>query len=229
MLIFDINRPQVTDMDLLEFANGPALKVATGIFVIGAAWRLVFLLRMKKRVDLSEPRGGNETFGGLWMIASRSIHHGPVSDSIKAPIANAYLMHLVLAIVIFAAGAHIELIEKTFGIGWRELPHIAIRIATFVLLATIAVTIYRRLRHPVLRLLSNFDDWFSLLVTGLVVMTGLISSMVEGTDDKLLALHILSFDVLLIWFPFGKLMHAFLIFGSRYSTGVAFAHKGIRL
>jgi nitrate reductase gamma subunit len=31
------------------------------------------------------------------------------------------------------------------------------------LLATIAVTVYRRLRHPVLRMLSNFDDWFSLL------------------------------------------------------------------
>ncbi len=216
-------------MNLLEFANGPALIVAVAIFVVGAAWRLVFLLRMKKRVDLSEPRGGNEAFGGLWMIASRSINHGPLTDSIKAPIANAYLMHLVLAIVIFAAVAHIELVENTLGFGWPALPHLAIRIATFVLLATIAVTVYRRLRHPVLRLLSNFDDWFSLLITGLVVVTGLISAMFEGTDDNLLALHILSFDVLLIWFPFGKLMHAFLIFGSRYSTGVAFAHKGLRL
>jgi nitrate reductase gamma subunit len=216
-------------MNLLEFANGPALKVALAIFVVGAAWRLIFLLRMKKRVDLSEPRGGNEMFGGLWMIAARSINHGPLTDSIKAPIANAYLMHLVLAIVLFAAAAHIELIEETLGIGWPALPHIAIRISTFVLLATIAVTIYRRLRHPVLRLLSNFDDWFSLLVTGLVVATGLISGMVEGTDDNLLAMHILSFDLLLIWFPFGKLMHAFLIFGSRYSTGVAFAHKGARI
>jgi nitrate reductase gamma subunit len=205
------------------------LKVALVIFVLGASWRLIFLLRMKKRVDLSAPRGGNEMFGGLWMIASRSINHGPLTDSIKAPIANAYLMHLVLAIVIFAAAAHIELIEKAFGIGWRALPHLAIRISTIVLLATIAVTIYRRLRHPVLRLLSNFDDWFSLLVTGLVIVTGLVSAMVEGTDDNLLAIHILSFDLLLIWFPFGKLMHAFLIFGSRYSTGVAFAHKGARI
>ncbi len=216
-------------MTLLEFSSGPALKVSIVIFVVGAAWRLIYLLRMKKRVDLSEPRGGNEVLGGLWMIASRSINHGPLSDSIKAPIANAYLMHLVLAIVIFAAEAHIELVEKTFGLGWSALPHIGIRVATCVLLATIAVTIYRRLRHPVLRLLSNFDDWFSLLVTGLVVATGLISAMVEGTDDTLLAVHILSFDLLLIWFPFGKLMHAFLIFGSRYSTGVAFAHKGARL
>lgn len=184
---------------------------------------------MKKRVDKSEPRGGNERFGGLWMIASRSINHGPLTDRIKAPIANAYLMHLVLAIVIFAAQGHIELVENTFGFGWPALPALAVRISTAVLLATIAVTVYRRLRHPVLKMLSNFDDWFSLLVTALVVATGLIAGMAAEPKDTLIAVHILSFDLLLIWFPFGKLMHAFLIFGSRYATGVAFTHKGARV
>jgi len=216
-------------MNLLEFASGPALYVAIGIFIVGASWRLLFLLRMQKRVDKSEPRGRNERLGGLWMIASRSINHGPLTDRIKAPIANAYVMHLVLAIVIFAAQGHIELIENTFGFGWPALPALAVRISTAVLLATIAVTVYRRLRHPVLRMLSNFDDWFSLLVTGLVVTTGLIAGMAAEPKDVLVGLHILSFDLLLIWFPFGKLMHAFLIFGSRYATGVAFTHKGIRV
>jgi len=216
-------------MDLLEFASGPALNVAIGIFAVGVLWRLGYLLRMKKRVDKSDSRGGNELFGGLWMIASRSINHGPLTDRIKAPIANAYLMHLVLAIVIFAAEEHIQLIEETFGIGWQHLPHIAVRISTFVLLATIVVTVYRRLRHPVLKMLSNFDDWFSLLVTALVVATGLIAGFNEETNDTLSAIHVLSFDLLLIWFPFGKLMHAFLIFGSRFSTGVAFTHKGARV
>ena len=121
-------------MSLLEFASGPAMNVAIGVFVLGVVWRLGFLLRMKKRVDKSEPRGGNERFGGLWMIASRSINHGPLTDSIKPPIANAYLMHLVLAITIFAAEAHIELIEETFGIGWASLPDIAVRVSTFILL-----------------------------------------------------------------------------------------------
>ncbi len=216
-------------MNLLDFSSGPALNVSIGIFIVGALWRLLFLLRMKKRVDKSEPRGGNERFGGLWMIASRSINHGPLTDRIKVPIANAYLMHLVLAIVIFAAEGHIELIEKTFGFGWPALPALAVRISTAVLLATIAVTVYRRLRHPVLKMLSNFDDWFSLLVTALVVATGLLAGWGEETNDTFVAVHILSFDLLLIWFPFGKLMHAFLIFGSRYATGVAFTHKGARV
>ena len=103
------------------------------------------------------------------------------------------------------------------------------RIATFVCLSTIVVAVIRRLKHPVLRLLSNFDDWFSLLVTALPVLTGLLVGLAEEPGDTLKAIHVLTFNLLLIWFPFGKLMHAFLIFGSRYSTGVAFAHKGLRI
>jgi nitrate reductase gamma subunit len=97
------------------------------------------------------------------------------------------------------------------------------------LLATIAVTVYRRLRHPVLKLLSNFDDWFSLLITAMVVATGLVAGLTAEQNDTLVAVHVLSFDALLIWFPFGKLMHTFLLFGSRYATGVAFSHKGLRI
>lgn len=216
-------------MTLLEFASGPALNVAIGVFVVGVLWRLGFLLRMNKRIDKSEPRGPNEQMGGLWMIASRSIHHGPISDRVKAPIANAYLMHLLLAIAIFAAEEHIKLIEKTFGLSWPHLPGILVTASSAALLATIAVAAYRRLRHPVLKLLSNFDDWASLFVTALVVATGLVAGLTAEQNDTLVAIHVLSFDVLLIWFPFGKLMHAFLLFGSRYATGVAFSHKGLRI
>jgi len=216
-------------MNLLDFASGPALVVAIGIFAVGVSWRLGFLLRLKKRIDKSEPRGPNERFGGLWMIASRSINHGPLSDQIKAPIANAYLMHLLLAIVIFAAEAHISLIEETFGLSWPHLPGLVIRISSAALLATIAVAVYRRLRHPVLKLISNFDDWFSLLITATVVATGFVAGLAAEQNDMLVAVHVLSFDILLIWFPFGKLMHAFLLFGSRYATGFAFAHKGARI
>ena len=216
-------------MTFLEFASGPAAWFSWTVFALGAAWRLGFLFLMKKRVDMSQPRQDNARFRGLWMIASRSINHGPLTDRIKLPIANAYLMHMVLAVVIFLASGHIELIQERFGIGWPALPEIAIRAATFVLLFTIAVTVFRRLSHPVLRLLSNFDDWFSLTVTALPVLSGLYLAMADEPGDTLLAVHIMTFNLLLVWFPFGKLMHAFLIFGSRYSTGVAFSHKGLRV
>ncbi len=181
-------------MDFLQFASGPAFVTSLGIFVIGVGWRLGHLIFMKKRVDLSDPRGGNEMLGGLRMIASRSINHGPITDRIKLPIANAYLMHIVLFVVIFLAQGHIDLVRENFGFGWPHLPELAVRIATFVLLFTIAVTVYRRLAHPVLKLLSNFDDWFSLTVTALPVITGLMLAYTAEPQDTMLAWHIMTFN-----------------------------------
>ncbi len=44
-----------------------------------------------------------------------------------------------------------------------------------------------------------------------------------------LAIHLLSLELLLVWFPFGKLMHAFTIFAARGSTGMLFERKGASL
>jgi len=47
--------------------------------------------------------------------------------------------------------------------------------------------------------------------------------------ETMLAIHILSFELLLIWFPFGKLMHLFFVFPSRYNVGAIFARRGVRV
>jgi nitrate reductase gamma subunit len=61
----------------------------------------------------------------------------------------------------------------------------------------------------------------------LVMVTGLATSAhLGGRYETLLAVHILSVDALLIWFPFGKLMHAFYIFPSRAINGAILARKG---
>ena len=44
-----------------------------------------------------------------------------------------------------------------------------------------------------------------------------------------LAVHLLTVELLLIWFPFGKLMHAFLFALSRGATGIRFSHRGVEV
>ncbi len=87
----------------------------------------------------------------------------------------------------------------------------------------------RRLTHPVLKLLSNFDDYFSWLVTILPVITGLIIPIRFGVRyETLLAIHILSVALLLVWLPFSKLAHTFLIFVSRGTTGAILERRGAK-
>jgi hypothetical protein len=94
------------------------------------------------------------------------------------------------------------------------------------------------LTDPVRRLISTADDRITWTVTFLPVLTGMAvagepSAAILARDHAVyagpLAVHLLSLELLLIWFPFGKLMHAFLFAFSRGATGVRFGHRGVDL
>ncbi len=217
-------------MELLDFARGPGLQLATIIFVVGLVWRLVHLYLTLKKTDISEARQGGEVGGGLKAIFSRFRHHEPFRERTRNGTIIAYTMHIGLAVVVLGGAPHILFIESFSGLDWTPLPSIVIHVAAALTLAALLTSIGRRMRHPVLRMLSNFDDYFSWLVTVLPVLTGLLTvAHVGARYETLLAVHILSFEVFLIWFPFGKLMHSIIVFGSRYTTGVTFTRRGAKV
>ena len=216
-------------MELLDFARGPGLQLATIVFFVGLVWRLLHLFLTLKKTDLSEARQGGEVGGGLRTIFSRFRHHEPFRERTRNGTILAYTMHIGLAIVVLGGAPHILFIESFSGLGWTPLPSIIIHIAAALTMAVLLTSIFRRMSHPVLRMISNFDDYFSWLVTTLPVLTGLLAvAHVGARYETLLAIHILSFEVFLIWFPFGKLMHSIIVFGSRYTTGVTFTRRGAR-
>ena len=96
--------------------------------------------------------------------------------------------------------------------------------------AALVALLVHRLASPVKRLISNFDDYFSWLVTTLPLVTGMMAySHIGAPYPTMLAIHILSVELLMVWFPFGKLMHTFTIFIARAATGIAFERKGAAL
>jgi len=217
-------------MDLLEFARGQGLQIATTVFAAGLLWRLVHLFLAIRKTDISEARQGGEIAGGLRTIFTRFVHHQPFRERTRNGTVIAYTFHIGLAVIVFGGAPHILFIESFSGLSWTPLPTVIVHVAAAVTLAALIAAIVRRLRHPVLQLLSNFDDYFTWLVTTLPVATGLMAVAHFGARyETLLALHILSFELFLVWFPFGKLMHALLAFGSRYTTGVTFTHRGARV
>jgi nitrate reductase gamma subunit len=100
-----------------------------------------------------------------------------------------------------------------------------------VSIAALLAVLIHRLVNPVKRLISNFDDYFSWFVTITPLVTGLLafSHLAGWPYERLFALHLLSVELLLVWFPFGKLMHAFTIFAARGTTGMIFERRGASL
>jgi len=216
-------------MGLLEFARGPGLQLAAMIFLAGVFWRLTGLLMMNRKTDLSEPRQGGARVGGIRTVFSRFTHHKEFRERTRNGTLIAYTFHIGLVVILLGGMPHILFIQSFTGLSWSPLPTVVIHLAAAVTLGALLAAVVRRWRHPVLSLISNFDDYFSWLVTTLPVVTGVLAiSHVGGRYETLLALHILSFEIFLIWFPFGKLMHSFIAFGSRYTTGVTFTHRGAR-
>ena len=217
-------------MDLLEFARGDGLQIAVSVFAVGLAWRLVHLFLAVRKTDLAEARQGGQVAGGFRAIFSRFVHHQPFRERTRNGTIIAYTFHIGLAIIFFGGAPHILFIESFSGLSWTPLPAVVIHAVAAVTLAALFAAVFRRFFHPVLRMLSNFDDYFSWLVTTLPVITGLIAvAHVGARYETLLAIHILSFEVFLVWFPFGKLMHSIIVFGSRYTTGVTFTRRGARV
>lgn len=217
-------------MELLEFARGEGLRIAVLIFAAGLIWRLVHLFMTMPKSDLSEARQGGERAGGIRTIFSRFVHHDPFRERTRNGTVIAYTFHIGLAIVFFGGAPHILFIESFSGLSWTPLPTIVIHVAAAITLAALIAAIVRRLKHPVLKMLSNFDDYFSWLITTLPVITGLMAVAHIGPRyETMLAIHILTFEAFLIWFPFGKLMHSVIVFGSRYTTGVTFTRRGARV
>ena len=216
-------------MDLVTFARGIGLEVALVVFCVGVVWRIVGFALLRLRDDFNEPRNSliKALMGGAVATGSRSWPHPQFIARTGAGEALGYSYHIGLFIVVLLFGPHIVFLGSLFGITWPGLPNSVITMVSVLTFTLLLAVLFRRVTNRVLRLLSNFDDYFSWFITTLVIVTGLMATAhIGGPYQTVLGLHILSFDALLIWFPFGKLMHAFYIFPSRAINATLLSRKG---
>lgn len=219
-------------MNLLAFARGPALNVAFAVFVAGVAWRLLSLLLLPWTRDLSVAR--TTAPPALIGAAKGFVRHlwppRPLARGALFVTVNGYVFHLGLAIIVFGLAEHILFLRGLFGVHWPNLPSGVISAVSVVTLASLLAALGRRLTNPVLKLISTFNDYFSWFVTVLPVATGLVAvSHLWAPYETLLGVHVLSVALFLIWFPFGKLMHAFLVFLTRAETGILYSRRGAEI
>ena len=228
-------------MDLLAFAKGPLLHLSVVVFIVGIVWRLtgIFLLRGKR--NLSEPRNV-QMWKGLRLTALRSWPRKEFMGPSALWEANSYIFHFALFAVVLFGAPHILFLADIFkgllgfdltdivGFGWPNLPGGVLYFLSAVSIVSLLAALCHRLVNPVKRLISNFDDYFTWFVTIAPLVTGLLTvSHLGAPYQTLLALHVLSIDLLLLWFPFGKLLHPFTMFVVRGVTGVMFERKGAAL
>jgi nitrate reductase gamma subunit len=227
-------------MDLLDIARGPALIGSVAVFVLGSAWRLYRVLSRPGASDRSAAReGAPSNAAGAWHGIVRGMWpRREFGVTARTAAINGYVFHIGLALVFFGYAPHIAFIHRHSGLSWPALPDTVMLLASAATIVSLLMALAARLTDPVLKAISRPDDTISWTVTLLPMITGM-AVIAEPSAATLahaqavyrgpLAVHLLSLELLLVWFPFGKLMHAVLFAFSRGATGLRFSHRGVRI
>jgi len=181
-------------MDALDFARGPGLHWALVIMVAGSFWRAAdFALRRGER-NLHWARKGLHVPNQRWQLDSYAMHGG-------------------LLIVMFGFAPHVLFIGALTGVQWPTLPIAIVLVAAIISLAAMVAVLVHRMMAREPSIFSAFDDYFTWSAVFVAMLTGLICYPHVGGAPlvppyaMLLTAHLLAVELLMIWLPFGKLIH----------------------
>jgi nitrate reductase gamma subunit len=219
-------------MTLLDFARGPAFFWSITILIVATVWRISGLVFFRGGRDLSQPRDTSQLMGGLRAVAMRSVPPHELEKNITFQHFTGYAWHLGWFATFLLLGSHIPFFRSILGFGWPNLPNGVILVLTAITLGILLTLYIRRWFHPVLRVISDADDHISVLLTIAPLVTGIAAfghwSPFGVRYENVLAVHILSIDALMVWFPFGKIFHAVTALITRFRLGAAFIRRGVR-
>jgi nitrate reductase gamma subunit len=218
----------MTETEFLLWVRGPALQVASIIFILGIAARVLEILIIGRKRDLAEARG-SAVAGGLRTIIMRTFQDPGTWKRSTFTLVSGFVFHIGLFITIVLYAPHILVIEEVLGVSWPALPTPVVDATAVITMIALVAVLIHRLRDPVKRFLSRFQDYLVWFVTFLPLLTGYIAFHRIGlSPTMLIAIHILSVELLMVVFPFTKLTHAVTLFFSRYYNGAISGYRGVK-
>lgn len=217
----------MSDMDLLLWARGPGLQIALAIFIGGMLLKLSEIFSLGRNKDLSTPRPGN-AFAGWKNIVSHSLPNRHLLKQTLPTYIMGNTFHIGFFVALLFFAPHIQLFRKTVGLGWTALPNQLVDVVSLLAILALLLMLGYRLYHPVKRFLSTFDDYASWALTLAPLLSGYLAfHHLLLPYTQILAVHILSVELLLVCMPFTKLVHALSLFISRWYSGDVMGHKGV--
>ena len=201
----------------LEFVEGPLWYVAVVVFVAGVTIRLIEVLCQRGQAGPVRP-AADGTAGALRTIVTRSwTAEGFTQRRDLPPDRRLHVPHRAVRPVALGRSPCRLHQDRILGFGWTPAPHWLFIVAADLAFAGLILLWLRRVMHPVMRQISTLDDHIGAILTFVVMFTGCMALFKH--HDSLRAIHMLTVEMLMMYFPFSRLMHAFTFILSRGYTG----------
>jgi nitrate reductase gamma subunit len=219
----------MTVTEWLHFVRGPLLGFSVAVFVLGLVYRVAHNYLLGRKGSLAKPNGG-EWGPGLATVYRRSLFHPGMNYRGYFTLIAGYTFHIGFLATLFLFTQHIDLFRAVLGFGWPGLPPAVIDAMTILSIAALVAVLIHRLMDPVRRLISDFQDYFTWVVTILPLVTGFMLVRRIGPEyTQMLTWHILSLELLLVVTPFTKLSHMVTLFIARWYNGAIAGYKGVKV
>lgn len=217
----------MSESEFLTWLRGSGLQIAIGLFFLGLIFRIVQNIVTGRSRNLAVARGSQ--FGpGLRTIWSRSIPAPGLSYRSHFTHIAGYIFHIGLFVTLLFLSEHILLFKNLLGFSWPALPTAIIDITALLSIAALVAILIHRLMDPVLKQISDYQDYLAWLLTIAPLATGFMVLHPMGmTYQTSLIWHLISIELLLIAIPFTKLSHMLSIFISRWYNGAIAGYKGV--
>lgn len=209
---------------MVEFIEGPLWYFSLIVFAIGVLLRFVDVFRLGVRIDRAP---GRAAAGAIGTLIRRSWPRREMLATSGIQFFAGYAFHIGLFVLVLFAKPHVDFIESQIGVSWTPIPYWAFIVAADFAFAGLMLLWLRRVMDPVLKLLSTRDDHAGAILVFVVMFTGCMALF--QSHDALRALHMLTVEALLIYFPFSRLMHAFFFLSSRSYTGITYSRRGLQV
>jgi len=216
----------MSEIEFLSWIRGPGFQIATIVLVAGVVIRIVEILLLGRKTNLAEAKG-SEMSSGLRTVVTRMIPDAGTFRRSTFTIVAGYIFHIGLFVTIFFYAPHILLLKNIIGFGWPSLPTQVVDALAMVSIIALLAVLVHRFSNKVLRFLTNFEDLLVWFVTIAPLVTGYVAFHRIGLPPStLLGIHILSVELLMVVFPFTKLMHTFTLFMARWYGGAISGYRG---
>ena len=211
-------------MNLHELAGGPFVWTAFSVFIAGLAFNAYRFFKLTREAELDyppstgagkPPKGLQERLGYEWDRAvqrfKRSVFHmHPIMSVVTL------VFHVLLLLVPIFLLAHNELLRLSIGFGLPAMPDALSDALTLVVLACLAVFLFRRLFLARVRVITTGYDYLVLAITAAPFVTGFLAYHEVFDYRWMLTAHMLSGEVMLVTVPFTRLGHALFFFFYRF-------------
>jgi nitrate reductase gamma subunit len=218
----------MSEIEFLSWVRGPGFQIATIIFVAGVVIRILEILLLGRKANLAEAKG-SEMASGLRTMVTRSFPEAATFKRSAYTLTAGYIFHIGLFATILFYAPHILLIKNIIGFGWPSMPTQIIDALTVVSIIALLAIIAHRFTDKVLRFLTNKEDLLVWFFTIAPLVTGYLAfHRIALPGPTMIGIHILSVELLMVLFPFTKLMHAFTLFMARWYNGAISGYRGVQ-